>query len=52
MSEKMAYLFIACLVLWGAVAGYLWRLASLRRDLEERVRRLEGTSPVSDRTGG
>lgn len=51
MSDRLAYLFFACLVLWGAVAIYLWRLASLRHDLEARVKRLEGSCPASDRPG-
>jgi len=49
MSERITYLFIALLLLWGGVAYYLWRLASLRSRLEERVRMLE--SPALPRQG-
>ncbi len=42
MNERMIYLFLAFLLVWAGAALYLWRLSSLRADLERRVRRLEG----------
>jgi CcmD family protein len=40
MSDK-GYMFLAFFIIWGGVALYLWRLASLRQELARRVRRLE-----------
>ncbi len=42
MNENLVYLFLAFFLVWGAAALYLWRLSSLRADLDRRVRRLEG----------
>jgi CcmD family protein len=40
MSDQ-GYLFLAFLLVWGGVALYQWRIASLRQELARRVKRLE-----------
>ena len=39
--SKMVYLFLAFALIWTGTFGYLIRLASLRKQLEERIGRLE-----------
>jgi CcmD family protein len=54
MNMNLVYLFLAFFLVWGAAAGYLCRLSSLRADLDRRVRRLEETcrpAPGNTRPG-
>ena len=46
--NNMTYLFIAFALIWAGTTAYLYRLASLRKQLEKRISRLEMPSTVRE----